>query len=187
MESFVQHGPWRILARIRVYQDPWVALDRDDVLRPDGQPGTYCIVSLKPGVTVLASDANGMVYLTEEFHYGVGRVTLEAVSGGIDAEESAIEAARRELEEEIGITATQWTDLGVCDPFTASVVSPTRLFLAEGLTLGTPNPEGTEQIRCRPTPWTEAVAMVLDGRITHAPSCLLILKARLLRQPAELE
>ncbi|MGE0757722.1 MAG: NUDIX domain-containing protein [Pirellulaceae bacterium] len=170
-----QRGPWRVLRETDVYADPWIRVQKDDVLRPDGHPGTYTVVHLKSGVSVLAMDDAGSVYLTEEFHYGVDRVTLEVASGGIEIGEDALQTARRELEEELGISANRWTLLGVCDPFTASVVSPTHLYLAQELMFGIPQPEGTEQIRCVGLPLEEAVERVLDGRITHAPSCLAIL------------
>jgi ADP-ribose pyrophosphatase len=171
------HGPWQILGRTEVYCDPWITLTRDDVIRPDGAAGTHCVVRLKPGVSVLPLDDRGMVFLTEEFHYGVGRLTVEAVSGGIEPGEDPLACAQRELQEELGIAAGEWVDLGVCDPFTSVVVSPTRLFLARQLTFGPTMLEGTEKIRCLGMPLAEAVQMVLDSRISHAPSGLLILKA----------
>jgi ADP-ribose pyrophosphatase len=171
-----QHGPWTIVERHAVYADPWMQLVKDDVLRPDGEPGTYSVVQLKPGVCVVALDERENVHLTMEFHYGVGRVTLEGVSGGIEEDESAETAARRELAEELGIEAGTLHPMGMVDPFTASVVSPTQLFLAEALKLGTKAPEATEVIQHVSMPLSEAIAAVLDGRITHAPSCVLLLK-----------
>lgn len=176
-----QHGPWQIVASREVYCDPWIRLRRDEVIRPDSKPGSYSVVDLKPGVSVLAIDDEDNVYLTEEFHYGVGRVTIEAVSGGIDADEDAFAAAKRELHEELGIRADQWTDLGTVDPFTGNVVSPTQLYLAESLAFGEPQLEGTEQIRCVKLPFQRAVQMAMTGDITHAPSCVLILKVALRR------
>lgn len=173
------HGPWTILDSHEVYRDRWIALRKDNVIRPDGQPGTHCVLHLKPGVSVLAIDDDRRVYLTDEFHYGVGRNCLEAVSGGIEPGEDALTTAQRELQEELGITATEWEPLGVVDPFTTVVVSPTVLYLARGLSWGETNPEGTEQIRCVRLPFDEAVEMVLDGRISHAPTCVLILKAHI--------
>ena len=172
------HGPWTILESHEVYRDRWIALRKDNVIRPDGQPGTHCVLQLKPGVSVLAFD-EGNVYLTDEFHYGIGRNCLEAVSGGIEPGEDPLLAGQRELQEELGITATEWEPLGVVDPFTTVVVSPTALYLAWGLSHGETNLEGTEQIRCVRLPFEVAVEMVLDGRISHAPTCVLILKAHL--------
>ena len=105
-----RHGPWQIVKTKEVYRDPWFRVDRDKVIRPDGKPGTYTVVHLKPGVCVLALDDDGQVCLTEEFHYAVGRVTLEAVSGGIEPDEDPLETAKRELKEELGITAKEWRD-----------------------------------------------------------------------------
>jgi ADP-ribose pyrophosphatase len=172
-----QHGPWKVRASHQVYRDPWIEVQQDDVVRPDGKDGTHVVVRLKPGVSVLALDEAGFVYLTEEFHYAIGRTGLEAVSGGIEPGESALETAQRELQEELGITAAEWTDMGVVDPFTSVVVSPTRLYLARQLRFGDISQEGTEQIRCVKMTLAEAVRGVADCRITHGPSCLLIWKA----------
>lgn len=172
------HGPWKIIRRQTVYQDPWMRVQADEVIRPDGQPGTYSVVHIKAGVCVLALDGQGNVYLTEEFHYGVGRLTLEAVSGGIEPGEDALRTAQRELREELGIDARDWLALGLVDPFTASAASPTQLLLACDLQIGEPNLEGTELIRRVQLPLAEAVQMVMDSRITHGPSCVLILKTQ---------
>jgi ADP-ribose pyrophosphatase len=174
-----QHGPWEIIESREIYRDPWTRLRRDEVIRPDGKPGSYSVVDLKPGVSVLAIDEDDNAYLTEEFHYGVGRVTIETVSGGIEPGESALATAQRELKEELGIEAAQWSDLGTVDPFTANVVSPTKLYLARSLTMGEQQLEGTEQIRRVKVPIQRVVRMVMGSEITHAPSCVLILKVAL--------
>ncbi|MCA9050765.1 MAG: NUDIX hydrolase [Planctomycetaceae bacterium] len=178
------HGPWRILDSREVYRDPWLSVRRDEVIRPDGKPGTHSVVTIKPGVCVLAFDARD-VFLTEEFHYGVGLTTLEAVSGGRDDDESPLTCAKRELQEELGIVADHWTELTTVDPFTASVVSPTTLFLATGLQFRQANPEGTERIRCVRMSLKDAFAAVSDGRITHTPSCIVILQLWIRQQSSE--
>ncbi len=175
------HGPWKILASNEVYRDPWIEVQRDDVIRPDGKPGTHCVVHMKPGVCVVAMDDEGFVYLTEEFHYGIGRNSIEGVSGGIEPGETALGTAQRELEEEIGLQAQHWTDLGSVDPFTTIVVSPTRLYLAEGLSEVECRPEGTEVIDRIRMPLSEAVSRVVDSRITHGPTTTLLLKIELRR------
>ncbi len=174
-----ERGPWRIVQTREIYRDPWIAVQVDDVIRPDGKPGIHSIIHVKPGVCVLAIDAERNVYLTEEFHYGVGRVTIEGVSGGCEIDEEPLTTAQRELREELGIVAGKWTDLGVVDPFTAIVVSPTRLYLAEELTFVETAHEGTELIRCVRVSLDEAMRMLAEGKITHAPTCVAILKAGL--------
>jgi ADP-ribose pyrophosphatase len=176
-----EHGPWKVVETRYVYRDAWIDVQIDDVIRPDGRPGTHSIVWLKQGVTVIALDDAQHVYLTEEFHYGVGRVTIEGVSGGNDPPEAMLDTARRELQEEIGIVAERWTDLGVVDPFTSNVNSPTQLYLAEELRFVDAAREGTETMRCLRVPLAEAVAMAGDGRITHAQTVVALLKTWLMK------
>jgi ADP-ribose pyrophosphatase len=179
----IERGPWKVVHTREIYRDPWIAVQVDDVIRPDGKPGIHSIIHLKPGVCVLALDAERNVYLTEEFHYGVGRVTIEGVSGGCEVGEEPLTTARRELREELGIVASKWSDLGIVDPFTANVVSPTRLFLAEELSFGETAHEGTELIRCVRMSMDEAMRMLAEGHITHGPTCVLLLKTHFLSEP----
>ena len=172
-----QRGCWRVLRTQEVYRDPWMLLTKDDVIRPDGQPGTHTITRFKDGVSVLPLDAEDCVYLTEEFHYAVARRNLEVISGGVETSEEVLAAAARELREEVGLTAARWTSLGVTDPFTTQALGPVTLFLAEELTFVEAAPEGTELIRRVRVPLAEAVDLVMRSEITHAPSCVLILKA----------
>ena len=176
------HGPWKIMKTEQMYSDPWIKLFRDQVQRPDGKPGTYATVHLKAGVCVVAMDNEGNLHLTKEFHYAVGRTTIEGVSGGIEEDESPSVAATRELAEELGISANRWTKLGTIDPFTAAVLSPVEIFLAEDLSFNQTNPEGTELIEHVIMPFDEAVQAVLNGVITHAPTCIAILRLALQKQ-----
>jgi 8-oxo-dGTP pyrophosphatase MutT (NUDIX family) len=172
-------SPYRLASTREVYSNPWIRLREDHVRRPDGAPGVFGVVEMKPGATVLAINAAGDVHLVSEYKYAVGRYTLELVSGGIEAGETPLEAARRELREETGLEAGRWTDLGVVDPFTTVVASPNHLFLARDLSEVSSRPEPGEELRIERVPFPAALEMVRDGRITHAASCVLLLKAAL--------
>ena len=170
-----KHGPWTIHSSKKMYSDPWIDVVRDEVTRPDGELGSYATVQLKSGVCVVALDEQGNVHLTREFHYAVGRFTVEGVSGGIEVDETREVAASRELAEEIGLRAERWTHLGTIDPFTAAIHSRVDLYVAEQLSECDTNPEGTEQIEHVIFPLSRAIAMVRDGSITHAPTCVTLL------------
>src|SRR4030095_11048479 len=126
-------GPWTVEETAQIYQSPWIEVCEDSVIRPDGQPGRFATVRMKPGVSVLAMDEEGFVYLTSEFRYAIERDSIEVVSGAIDEGEAPHEAARRELREELGAEAQEWTGLGCVDPFTSVVHSPAHLFFARRL------------------------------------------------------
>ncbi len=173
------HGPWTINSSQHVYGDPWINVHVDQVTQPDGLPGTYSTVRLKPGVCVIAVDEQRQVHLTREFHYAVGRFTLEGVSGGIEEEEATELAAERELAEELGLTAAKWTWLGQVDPFTSAIASTVDLYLAQELSHGLTAPEGTEQIEHIVLPFDQALDLVRRSEITHAPTCVALLRIAL--------
>ncbi len=174
----IKKGPWTITGSKTVYKNPWISVKEDEVVRPDGKNGVFGVVEMKPGVSVLPIDNDGNVYLTKEYHYAVERETIEAISGGIDKDENKIEAARRELKEETGMTANDWIDLGVIDPFTTVVVSPNYLFLAKGLEFSKSSPEGTENIKVMKVSIKEAIRWAMESKITHGATTTLILKAK---------
>ena len=173
------HGPWKIKQTNQIYSDEFVSLWVDQVMQPDGQDGQHVVVSIKPGVCVLAIDRDNLLHLTREFHYAVGRESIEAVSGGIEPGESPDEAARRELQEELGLEAQSWRCPTTVDPFTTIMVSPTRIYFASELTAVARSLEGTEKIEAVVLPLDEAVSRIWSGEITHAPTCVAILLAQL--------
>ncbi|MDO8505829.1 MAG: NUDIX hydrolase [bacterium] len=172
-----QHGPWKIKKSEVKYKSPWMEVVEDEVIQPDGTPGIYSVLKKGAGVSVLAIDDDGFTYLTREFKYALGIESLEAVSGFIDEGETNLQAAKRELREETGIKADELIDMGRVDPFTASFISPAYLFLAKKLHFSEATPDHTEIIERIKIPFDDAVQMVMESKITHGPSCVLILKA----------
>ena len=172
-----KHGPWTIKSSECLHKDEFVEVWLDEVEKPDGEPGRYATMRMRPGVAVLALDGGGFVHLVRMFRYAVGKECVEAVQGAIDEGEGATDAARRELREELGAVAEELTDLGLVDAVTSQVFSPARLFLARGLTFGGPDRETTERMRPFRVEFGEAVRMVMDGEITQGTTCVLILKA----------
>lgn len=172
-----KHGPWTIQETTQKYQNSFINVHEDQVLQPDGQSGKYATVKMKPGVAILPIDSERVVYLTRQFRYALGKESIEVVCGAIEEDEPPFEAAQREVQEELGIKAEEWIDLGVFDLDTSIVHCPVYLFLTKHLSFTQTHQEGTETIERLRMPLDEAVQMVMDSKITHAPSCVLILKA----------
>lgn len=177
------HGPWTILASHSRYANEFLAVQEDQVIGPDGAPTHYGVVVMRPGIAILPVDADGVVYLTRQFRYALGRESLEAIGGGLDeGEEDPLPAARREAREELGVTADEWHYLGQTDTDTSVLRGTVHLYVARELSFTEPDREGSETIRPVRMPLTEAVERVMDGAITHAPSCVVLLKAARLMQ-----
>jgi len=172
-----KNGPWTIKGSDLKYRNPWIELREDQVVRPDGTEGVYGVVTQKPGISVLALDDDGFVYVVEEFRYALERNSLETVSGAIDEGEDSLDAAKRELKEETGITAHDWHSFGWLDPLSSTVRCPQHLYLARKLMFGIRKPDDNELIEVRKLKFTDVVQLVLDNKITYGPSCVLILKA----------
>jgi 8-oxo-dGTP pyrophosphatase MutT (NUDIX family) len=175
-----KHGPWTGRSSERLYADEFAEVWVDEVSRPDGEPARRMTMRMKDGVAVLAVDGEGFAHLVRTFRYAVGKECVECVQGGAEEGEEPEAGARRELKEELGIEAEEWTDLGLVDAITSQVYSPSRIFLARGLRFGESDTEATERLQPLKVKFEDAVRMVLDGEITQGISCALILKAKLL-------
>jgi ADP-ribose pyrophosphatase len=173
-----ENGPWKIKSTTAKYKSELIELYEDEVIKPNGEHGTYAIARIKQGVSVLPLDEEGFVYLAKDFRYAAGRETVETVAGAIDEGEPGEEAARRELKEELGIEANEFVALGKVDPMPSLVDSPSYLFLAKGrLKFEEKELEAGENVRTLKVKLADAVRMVIEGEITHSSSCVLILRA----------
>jgi len=172
-----QNGPWIIKSTESRYKDAFMELQVDQVIKPNKEEGTYATLQMKSGVTILATNSKGQVYLTKQFRYAIGEESIELIAGGIDKGEEPLVAAKREAKEELGIEADEWTQMGVMHLETSIVKGPVYLFTAHHLHCTDTDPDDTEDITGFKVSLQEAVEMVMHNKITHGPSCVLILKA----------
>jgi 8-oxo-dGTP pyrophosphatase MutT (NUDIX family) len=164
-------GPWRREARRLVYDNAWIEVFHDVVVRPDGQPGVYGVVrprSLAAGVVPI--DDEGNVVLVGQHRYPHDRWSWEVPEGGVPFAEDPLVGVQRELREETGLAASTWVELGRLDLSNSFSDESAVLYLATGLVEGEAAPEPTEQLELRRVPFAEALAMAGDGRITDAMS-----------------
>jgi 8-oxo-dGTP pyrophosphatase MutT (NUDIX family) len=175
-------NPWRTLASRTVYDNPWIKVREDQVIRPDGAPGIYGVVHYKHLAVGVLPVEDGDVYLVGQYRYALGRYSWEIPEGGCAADEEPLAAARRELAEETGLRAARWQKMGEAHLSNSVSDELAIWFLATELTQGAHRPEGTEQLRVRRVPLAEALRMVLDGEITDAISLLALMQYQLQRE-----
>lgn len=160
-----------------VYENEWFRVREDRVIRPDGADGIYGTVEMAAAVGVVALDESWQVQLVGQWRYPLGRFSWEVPSGSCEGTEEPLEAGRRELEEEAGLRARTWRQLGTLDTCNAVTTEVVHLFLATGLEVVGSRPDPMEELVAKKVPLRECVAMVMDGRITDATSVAAILKA----------
>ena len=171
-------GPWRRLSTRPIYGNPWIEVREDQVIRPDGNPGIYGVVEFQNwaiGVVPLAE--NGDTFLVGQYRYTLDIYSWEIPEGGGAKSETPLEAAKRELREEAGISAARWTYLGEAHLSNSATDEVGCVFLAEDLTLGEAEPDGTEDLQLRRLPFAEAVRMALTGEISDALAVIGLLRA----------
>jgi 8-oxo-dGTP pyrophosphatase MutT (NUDIX family) len=177
--------PWRRLSRRAVYDNEWITVWHDEVIRPDGQPGIYGVVhfaNLAVGAVVI--DDADRVLLVGQHRYTLGAYSWEIPEGGVPRAEMPLDGARRELREETGVDAAEWHELARLHLSNSVTDEAAVLFLATGVSHGEADPDGTEDLEVRWVPFAEALAMTLDGRITDALSVVGIQRVALARLPA---
>jgi len=162
-------GPWRRSARRVAYENPWITVWHDDVVRPDGNPGIYGVVhfaGLAAGVVVL--DDADRVLLVGQHRYTLDAYSWEIPEGGVAAGEAALDGARRELREETGFDAADWRQL--CRLSVSNSVTDERgaIFLATGLRPGEAAPDETEDLVLRWATLAEVLDEIGRGQIHDA-------------------
>ena len=161
-----------------VYENAWLRLREDAVVRPDGKPGIYGVVELRPSVGVLAINAHREVLLAGQWRYPLTRYSWEIPRGGSHAGESDMLAvAQRELREETGVEAKVWQRLGAVDLNNGVTTDVEHLFLATELECGAARLDPEEEIVIRWVAFDEAVDMALRGEITEVCSVAALLMA----------
>ena len=171
-------NPWKKLRSRIAYQNAWLRLREDAVLRPDGKEGIYGVVELRPSVGVVALNADREMVLVGQWRYPLGRHTWEIPRGGSMAGETDLLAvAQRELREEAGLEAGKWQRLGAVDVNNGVTTDVEHLFLASDLTGCETHPDPEEEIEVRWVRFETAVSMVFEGEITEVCSVAAILMA----------
>ncbi|MEC5125479.1 NUDIX hydrolase [Verrucomicrobiales bacterium BCK34] len=173
-----QTNPWKTHETRLAYENPWIKVTESDVTTPGGTPGIYGIVHFKNrAIGVIPVDSDGNTWLVGQFRYALNTYEWEIPEGGCPEGESYLDAAKRELQEETGIVASDYELLADNIALSNSVCNErATIYVARGLTFRRAAPEDTEELAVRKLPLTEAIAMALDGTITDSMSVIGLLK-----------
>jgi ADP-ribose pyrophosphatase len=162
--------------RRTVYENPWLRFEAHDIVHPNGRPGVHGVVVTPNASAVVALDGDDVI-LTRQARYAIDRVVLEVVKGGASEGETALQAARRELREELGAVAARWDDLGIAYEIPSIVQQPVSIFLARELTWVTSDPEDVESIDPVRMPFHAALRAAGAGEIADAATVTALLRA----------
>jgi 8-oxo-dGTP pyrophosphatase MutT (NUDIX family) len=168
-------NPWQTVSSEEVYDNPWIHVREDRVIRPDGEPGIYGVVHYKNIAVGVLPIEEDHIYLVGQYRYPLQSYSWEIPEGGCPEGEEPLLAAQRELKEETGLEARRWRRLGEAYLSNSVADEYAVWFLATGLVPGEWRPEGAERLSVRRVPLRGALAMALGGEITDALSLLAIM------------
>jgi 8-oxo-dGTP pyrophosphatase MutT (NUDIX family) len=175
-------NPWKTLSSRPVYDNKWINITEYQVLNPSGNEGIYGKVHFKNiavGIIPLDEDLN--TWLVGQYRYTLDEYSWEIPEGGcLIGEENPLDAAKRELLEETGLMAENWTELLKTHLSNSVTDEVGYTFIARQLTQQKAEPEETEDLKVIKLPFSEAFEMAMTGKITDGFSMMSLLKAKLL-------
>lgn len=170
-------GGWKTKTAATVYENPWIKISHEEVITPKGTDGIYGVVHFKnTAIGVVPIDNEGNTWLVKQSRYTLNQYTWEIPEGGCPHGESPLNAAKRELEEEVGLQANSWQELMTVHLSNSVTDEVCIIFIARDLYAGQQQLEATEDIEYKKVPLKEAIAMVKHGEITDGPSVVALLR-----------
>jgi ADP-ribose pyrophosphatase len=169
-----------LLSSRRVYTGRVLDLDVDTVRFPNGSVGELEMIR-HPGaaaVVPFADDprsADPEVLLIRQFRHAAERYVWEIPAGRLDPGESPDACARRELEEEAGVTADDLRRLTTIYTTPGFTDERIHLFLATGLRDGTERREADEFLEVERLRWSEVLGLIQRGEVEDGKTLVTLM------------
>ena len=170
---------WKTINSETLVSDYHATVKKNKVQLPDGAViEDFYTVTIPDAAMVAAITDDGEILLKKEFRYAIGEDVIECLAGMFEENETdPLVVAKRELLEETGYTADKWTYLGPTLESTSKLTNRMHLFLAtNAVPTASQHLDPNEHVEVMKVTLRDAVAMVMDGRITANSTAHLILK-----------
>jgi ADP-ribose pyrophosphatase len=159
------------------FQGRVISVTVDDVALPNGRHTQLEVVHHPGGAVAVAIDHADKVCLLRQYRYVAHGWIWELPAGKLEPNEPPLATAQRELAEEAGVSARDWSDLGTCFSSPGVFTEVLHLYLARGLEAAPAAPEHSEVIEVHWVPLAHACERALAGDIRDAKTCLGLLRA----------
>ena len=159
----------RVSSRL-VYDGKLLKVRSDTVRLPDGGAAEREWIDHPGAVAVIALTDAGELVMERQFRYPLSRDMIEIPAGKIDPGEDPLATAKRELMEETGYSAAEWSHVATIHLAIGYSNEHIEIYLAKGLEAKKAKLDDEEFLEVFTLPLATALAWVRDGRITDAKS-----------------
>ena len=168
----------KFLKREEKYKGKILHVVRDEILLPNGKSAFREVNYHNGGACILPYTKSGNIILVQQYRYAIGMTTLEIPAGKIDAGESGLSCAKRELSEEVGKISDNITDLGIFYGSPAILSEKIYMYLATDL-IDTPQKlDDDEFLNIIELPFDKALDMIYSNQIIDGKTIAAIFKAK---------
>ncbi len=157
-----------------------IKLRVETVELPDGKTATRELISHGGGVGVIAVDENGEVFMVSQYRIAAREMMMEIPAGKIDNGEDPLECGKRELIEETGYTAEEFTYLGTYYATPGYCEEKLHLYLARKLKFVGQRLDEGEFLNVKKYKLDDLCNMVMENKINDAKTAIAILKAKMI-------
>ncbi|ADE13843.1 NUDIX hydrolase [Nitrosococcus halophilus Nc 4] len=163
--------------RTPLYHGRIVDLGLEKVTLPNGRQISLEIVRHPGGAVVAAIDDKHQICLLRQYRHAAGGFIWEVPAGKLDPGEAPFTAAQRELEEEAGVLASHWRELGAIYSTPGFCDEILHLYLAQQLTFTSSAPQPEEYLEVHWLPLTQALKWAYSGQIKDAKTLVILFRA----------
>jgi 8-oxo-dGTP pyrophosphatase MutT (NUDIX family) len=180
-------NPWTTLQSTSVYDNSWINVTEFNIINPNNGIGIYGKVHFKNiAIGILVLDNKNNTWLIGQYRFPINKYSWEIPEGGGDLNTDPLESAKRELKEETGIVAKNWSLLLEMDLSNSVSDERALIFVAKDLKFEEAEPEETEQLQIKKLPFNDVFNMVINGEIRDSMTVASVLKAKILIENEEL-
>lgn len=180
-------NPWKTKSKSTVYENKWIKVSHEEVVTPTGTDGIYGTVHFKNlAIGIIPLDENDNTWLVGQYRYALGEYSWEIPEGGGLLADNPLEAAKRELQEEVGLEAENWDKLIEFNTSNSVTDEKAIIYLAQNLKSVATHWDETELLEVKKIHLDEVMEMINRGEIKDSLTIIGMYRLKYLRSNKEI-